>query len=318
MKKIALLILSLAFTSATAIAQEDFSKSDDPYVKRVLEAIEKLEIDKVPAILEEGCNNKSALSCYQLGKNANESSEYTLGHGYFVKSCELNHFAGCKEVGDNFSVGVGVEKSLSNAKKYYQKACDGKNYESCFAIGMSILSNPKHNQSAKPVPDANLYFSSTCNDKVQAMCVDYANLYFNGEYVKANNKRAMEILEIGCKGTGFDACQILGETYHAGEKVKKDLVKSTQYFARACDNKYDAACGELGLAYQNGEGITKDTKKAAQYFETACNAEFMYYCQTLGILYKNGDGVTKNIEKSNELLNRACSFGLNDACDAIE
>nr|WP_276321360.1 hypothetical protein [Helicobacter pylori] len=54
---------------------------------------------------------------------------------------------------------------------------------------------------------------------------------------------------MGCKG--------LGKLYYYGEGVKKDFKKALALFEKACDLNNSGGCGALGMLYENDQGVEK-------------------------------------------------------------
>ena len=66
-------------------------------------------------------------------------------------------------------------------------------------------------------------------------------------------------------------CYKLGGLYYNGEGVKQDYKKASELFSKACEMGEASGCVLLGFLYQYGEGVRKDYNKAMEFFGKACD-----------------------------------------------
>jgi len=64
--------------------------------------------------------------------------------------------------------------------------------------------------------------------------------------------------------------------YINGEGVKQDYQKAIQLFEKACNGGVMIGCSNLGVGYENGVGVNKDYTKAAELYKKACEGGESY------------------------------------------
>ncbi|EMJ41099.1 beta-lactamase HcpA domain protein [Helicobacter pylori GAMchJs117Ai] len=111
---------------------------------------------------------------FNLGIKSSEAKDFTQAKKYFEKACNLNYGGGCGALGDLYDDGKGVEKNLIKAAQLYTKACELK------------------------------------------------------------------------EGLG---CKDLGTLYYSGKGVEKDLIKAAYFYSKACELKESFGCGALAALY---------------------------------------------------------------------
>ena len=89
-----------------------------------------------------------------------------------------------------------------------------------------------------------------------------------------------------CDSGNMRGCHNLGVMYTNGDGVKKDFGKAVQLFKKACDGGNMLGCTNLGSMYANGDGVEKDFSKAAELFKKACDGGEMNGCRGLDIIYR--------------------------------
>lgn len=102
-----------------------------------------------------------------------------------------------------------------------------------------------------------------------------------------------EKLAKDCNLNDSVACYNLGVLYYKGQEVEKNHKKALEFYTKACDLKYPSACNNLGILYE----AKKDYKKALELYVKACDLENPNACGNLGTLYYTGQGVVKDYKK---------------------
>ncbi|ACX98952.1 hypothetical protein HPKB_0343 [Helicobacter pylori 52] len=64
---------------------------------------------------------------FNLGMLSYDKQDFTQAKKYFEKACELNNSGGCDSLGMLYENDQGVEKNLIKAAYFYSKACDLNN-----------------------------------------------------------------------------------------------------------------------------------------------------------------------------------------------
>ncbi|GAA8852002.1 hypothetical protein BTM165_06930 [Helicobacter pylori] len=66
-----------------------------------------------------------------LGIKSYEKQDFSQARKYFEKACDLKDGRGCGALGDLYDDGKGVEKDLIKAAQFYSKACKLGDQKAC-------------------------------------------------------------------------------------------------------------------------------------------------------------------------------------------
>ena len=127
--------------------------------------------------------------------------------------------------------------------------------------------------------------------------------------IEKRNKESAErakTLKKECERDNFESCSDLGFMYYEGDGVLKDSKKAVELFTKACDRGNASGCSNLGLMYKNGDGVRQDKFKAVELFTKACDVGIANGCSNLGTMYSTGEGVRQDKSKAVELFTKAC------------
>ena len=84
------------------------------------------------------------------------------------------------------------------------------------------------------------------------------------------------------------ACFNLGNSYFNGEGVRLDKFKALELFKKVCDANDPQGCVNLGLLYDKGDGIRLDKSKALELFGKACDLKEELGCKYYADLKNEG------------------------------
>ncbi|MDQ7046058.1 MAG: tetratricopeptide repeat protein [Sulfurimonas sp.] len=91
-------------------------------------------------------------------------------------------------------------------------------------------------------------YKKACKDGSMHGCISLATLYYTGDGVKQNAKKAKKLFEKGCKKKYVKACYNLGTLYKRGEfGIEKDIRRSRMFYSRSCELGYAQACDQYNL-----------------------------------------------------------------------
>lgn len=92
-----------------------------------------------------------------------------------------------------------------------------------------------------------------------------------------------EKLAQDCDLNDYVACYNLGVLYYKGQEVEKNHKKALEFYTKACDLKFPSACNNLGVSHYKGLGVEQDYKKAFAFYAKACDLGLQQGCDA----YKN-------------------------------
>lgn len=210
--------------------------------------------------------------CYQLGKGTTKDSlmavnlyESAIKKGN--KAIIPQHETIVNNTGSVFSSlllhecyqkGIGVGKNPKKAATYLEKAAEGGDKESQYAIALYYLNT---NQDTKAVE----WFKKAAKQEHVGATYYYGNLLFNGKGINKNQENGLKLLKIAAdKGFTMANYQV-GRIFFEGDGVTKDVKTAVSYLSKAAAKGNDNAKWILGLCYLNGEGVNQDFYFAAQW-----------------------------------------------------
>jgi TPR repeat protein len=166
-------------------------------------------------------------------------------------------------------------------------------------------------------------------------------MYDNGEGVKRDAVRAVQLHSQACQADQPVGCINLGAAYEVGRGVPRDELhavalyhhaarlpqgisdslsdlarKREAKFTAACDARHWDVCAEAGVTYARGLlGAERDEAKAVEFFRKACGHESALGCYLLGKAARDGLPGTKQSQYPG-LFKQACDLHDPFACVA--
>lgn len=108
--------------------------------------------------------------------------------------------------------------------------------------------------SANSVDNGVLSYKKACDDGNLNSCVKLGIVYFVGDGVEQNHKKAKKLFKKACKKKYSAACYHLGTLYkRGGDGIKRNYKKSRFYYARACRMGLIKSCDQYNLIRQKRE-----------------------------------------------------------------
>lgn len=89
----------------------------------------------------------------------------------------------------------------------------------------------------------------------------------------------------------------LAKMYFKGEGVKQDYKKAFYFWEKVAKQGYEEAQCNLGVMYEHGYGVQQNYSNAYEWFEKSANQGYIEAQYNLGVMYQNGYGVQKIIKK---------------------
>lgn len=123
-------------------------------------------------------------------------------------------------------------------------------------------------------------------------------MYFLGEGVKKDAKKAVEYLASAADNGVAMADILLGLLYYRGDGVAKDIRKAIKYLKRSYSRGNAEAGYALGMIYFEGDEVPEDEEKGIEYFRDAAKRDSAPAQCMMGILYHNGVGIEQDFEKA--------------------
>lgn len=140
-----------------------------------------------------------------------------------------------------------------------------------------------------------------------------ADLYLNGNGVKASAKTAVEWLQKAVAQNYPDAQAKLGELTQAGQGVTLNLTEAARLYRLAAEQGNVAGAYDLAYLYEQGSGVNQDQTEAAKWYERAAIGGDPLAQYDLGQRYELGVGVATNRVAAFKWLTLAAAQGQADS-----
>ena len=144
-------------------------------------------------------------------------------------------------------------------------------------------------------------------------CFNLGAMYFNGNGVPINYKKAYYYLNLSIKkkhSALSTSYFFLGNKFYLdGKYGKKNIKKGIKYLEIAAKKNCVRSQFLLANYYDDEEkkiyNIKKDNTKAFKYYKMTADNKFVPGLTIIGIMYSEGKGVKKNMEKAYKYVNLA-------------
>ncbi|HLK65628.1 MAG TPA: tetratricopeptide repeat protein [Bryobacteraceae bacterium] len=226
------------------------------------------------------------LSCFLLalapafadtaaGMQAFRAKEYGKAFNEWKAAADAGQAEAQFDLGVLYAQGLGVQRDLTAAERWYRKAAEQGNAEAEFALGQMYSRGwgiPRDQQ------DALRWFEMAGQPDSDGPATDWSLL--DGYGMQQDQKQAAYWYELAAQKGHAEAQFNLGRLYAEGKGgIPHDEEQAVRWVRAAASQGYPPALARLGIRYANGMGIAQDSKRA-------------YFWLTLA--YLHGD---KSVEK---------------------
>lgn len=230
---------------------------------------------------------------------------FMLQEEFLTKKCLENNIDSCSELADLYYQGIAIKQDSIKAIEFYNKACVGGDYESCFHVG--YLYHFGNKGVEQNLFKALNFYSKACQNNIRSACE-------NIELI--DTKIRIAHYEEKCKIGDLKSCLELGYIFSKGKKETQNFFKAFELYKKVCEEGISAGCWNLGYLYEKGQGVKQDNLKAAEQYSKACEEGNPFGCLSLGTMFGYGNGVAQNYNKALQYYGRACDLKEQLGCDA--
>ncbi len=145
------------------------------------------------------------------------------------------------------------------------------------------------------------------------------NLYYYGEYLPKDDKKAFENWEMAVKLRCYTAASHLAYSYIDGVGCEKDENKGVELHKLAVEHGSGFSANKLFYCYWTGSwGVKKDKNLAKKYLIKSAELNDPWGCYNLGRQYFMGnDLMNKDNSQAFVYIKKAADMGLVDACMGV-
>ncbi len=208
-----------------------------------------------------------------------------------------------------------AEKAAPSAETEALKAVATLQYEHVTkAEAQKLFASPAAENAQNEARYLASMLKEQCDARVDAACLDLAEIYYSDAYGLADPKKAMGLYSEVCLLGQQKACARLGECYRFGRGTKQNKTKGFNLETSACIYGEETAC----LTASKWAEEDADYKGAVRWAGAACSKDKTSGCERLGALASKSGGSLQDKEKARELLDKACKGGNKSACQKLK
>ncbi len=189
------------------------------------------------------------------------------------------------DLGDMYRNGRGVEKDLTQAEYWYQKAADQNSARGQFKMGTLYDGRGKEIDYAKAM---SWYLKSAEQGYVDAQ-TNIGLMYQYGDGVPVDYDKALQWYFKAVAGGDAGAQNNLGVMYEKGQGVELDLEKAVYWYSKAAEQGAAIAQCNLGYMYEYGRGVSQDKEQAKYWYRKAADQNNAVGQFNLGELFYDDD-----------------------------
>ena len=219
--------------------------------------------------------------CYQFGRGiAQDSVKATK---LYITSIKMGNTALVKEreeriankfnmfdsnlLAELYSQGIGVDKDMKKAMKYYLLSAKHGNTEAC-------LTAAKIYEKEQSYPEALKLYGSIASKNYHA-CYKVGEYLVKGLGTRVDKAKAAGYLSQAAENNIPNAMILLGDLYYQGDGVEKDMGKAVELYKTAALTGTYVAYWNIGIIYaKGGYGVDKDFYAAAHWLGLASKHGF--------------------------------------------
>lgn len=241
---------------------------------------------KVKFMAERGnAMQMAVLSELYRGGESGLKKDYAEALKWAKESARRGNSLGMYNFAVLYKYGYGMKKDLSKAQEYFTKAasglerlCSSGNIRAGYALGY---------------------------------------MYYNGDGVKADKKKAFKNFELAAEKGDFLAQYNIGMMLASGDGVPKNRKKAVSWLKKAAENKYTPALYQLGVQALLAKP-KPDYKEAVKNFAFAAVKDHPDAQYSLGVIYEYGKGTKPDLVKALGWYQKAAALGHKKAIVKLE
>ena len=224
-------------------------------------------------------------------------------------------------LGMMYTLGVGVDRDLNEAKVWYESAADQGQAVAQYRLGWM---HQVGNGVAQDYKRAAEWYQQAAEQGHMLSQYQLGLLYEYGSGVAKDSKQAANWYQQAADQDHVLSQYRLGrmcET-NTGSKDSKRAAewyrKAGEWYRKAADQGHVLSQDRLGRMYENGEGVAENTDEALRWYHKAAEQGHASSQYRLGELYYSGDVVPQDEDKAVAFFWKAARQGHVEAREAIE
>lgn len=213
---------------------------------------------------------RAAYEAYAGGSRPDYARAFDLAK----RSAQGGSARGAFLLGMLYEAGQGTDRSLSEARKWFEAAAALGDRAALFNLG--VVESRQHDNGAAAVA-----FKSAAEKGLASAQAAYGQSLETGQGVERDEKEAVTWYRLSAEGGDAVGAFLYGSALLRGiGGLEKNPTEATRWFQSAAGQDIGAAQLALGLAYTEGTGLAKDPVAAAGWFRRPPRMKFPTRCST--------------------------------------
>lgn len=166
-----------------------------------------------------------------------------------TKACESGDAKSCRELGDIYYKGEGIERNYKKTFELYTKACNGNDSESCSKLGVMYRDDIGIEYNINNKEKAQQLFEMACNNGFSEGCNNLGLLYYRYLYNQDRYLKSIEPFKKACDSKNAIACENLSNMYYylASDYERTDIKKAKELYGKSCDLQNQNGCRNYAI-----------------------------------------------------------------------
>jgi TPR repeat protein len=248
-----------------------------------------------------------------LGQLLSVKKEFQHAFQYFQMASDQGSAEGQFLMGSCYEKGFGVERDMKKAFELYKLSAEQGFVKSQVSLAFFFSTGIENVVEKEPAQALHYYQLADCQGCLAAK-YDLGVMYFEGNGVKRNLRKAMKFWNEAADFGFPKAYWHLGKCHEEGQGVPKDSAEAFKFYKLAAQAGHPGSQVKVADFYQTGLSMKrKDLHEAAKYYEmAACNGHAGAQAQ-IACMYEQGIGTKKNIDGAIEMYVRSANQGVSGA-----
>ena len=232
-----------------------------------------------------------------------------------LKAAEAGDISAQSNLGFMYAKGIGVEKNIDEAIKWYRKAAENGHLNSQFNLGVIYAKGRGVDQNYH---EAFKWYKMAAEQNDKTALVTVAMMLAKGIGTEKNEKDAVNWYYRAATQGHINAQYTLATMFSRGQGVPVDNTEAFEWYLKAAEQDHISAQLAIGFMYGKGIGVSRNDAEAVKWYRKAAeqghpNAQF-----NLGVIYAKGRGIDQDIDEAKKWYQKSADQGNESAERALE
>ena len=206
--------------------------------------------------------------------------------------------------------GWGCKQDESQGRHWLAKSADQGDADSQYTYALLLI---RGGGGPADEVEARRYARAAAEQELTKAQFLLGALLFDGKGGETETGPALVWLKRAADGGSAGAMMVLGNAYDAGKAVARDTAEAIRWYEKAAALDHRGASAALGALYESGRGVTVDLAKAFEYYLKAAPGDSAFVHMRLGLCYRYGRGTPISMPSAHEHFKRAHALGASGA-----